>query len=39
MLDLGVDLIKFSLETGYGSLHDLPLPTPDEVAAIVAATH
>jgi imidazolonepropionase-like amidohydrolase len=39
MLDLGVDLIKFSLETGYGSLHDLPLLTADEVAAIVAATH
>ena len=39
MLDLGADLVKFSLETGYGSLHDLPLLTADEVAAIVAATH
>jgi imidazolonepropionase-like amidohydrolase len=39
MLDLGVDLVKFSLETGYGSLHDLPLPTRDEVAAIVEAAH
>jgi imidazolonepropionase-like amidohydrolase len=38
-LDLGVDVIKFSLETGYANLHDLPLLTPEEVAAIVAATH
>lgn len=39
MLDLGVDLIKFSLETGYASRHDLPLLSPAEVAAIVAAAH
>jgi imidazolonepropionase-like amidohydrolase len=39
LLDLGVDVIKFSLETGYANLHDLPLLTPEEASAIVAATH
>jgi imidazolonepropionase-like amidohydrolase len=38
-LDLGVDVTKFSLETGYANLHDLPLLTPEEVAAIVTETH
>jgi len=35
----GVDLIKFSIEDGYGRRNDLPLPEPASVAAIVAAAH
>ena len=38
-LDLGVDLVKFSLETGYAGVHDLPLLPPETMAAIVAAAH
>ncbi len=38
-LDLGVDVVKFSLETGYAGVTNLPLLSPEEVAAIVAAAH
>lgn len=38
-LALGVEQIKFSLETGYGPLHDLPLLSSEQVAAIVETTH
>jgi imidazolonepropionase-like amidohydrolase len=33
----GVDAVKVALEDGYAGEHDLPKPTPEELAAIVAA--
>jgi imidazolonepropionase-like amidohydrolase len=39
LLDLGVDVIKLSLETGYAGVTSLPLLSSAEVAAIVAAAH
>jgi imidazolonepropionase-like amidohydrolase len=35
----GVDAIKFSIETGYGPLVNLPLLSADQIAAIVDAAH
>jgi imidazolonepropionase-like amidohydrolase len=39
LVDLGADVVKFSLETGYAGVTNLPLLSPEEVAAIVAAAH
>ncbi|MEW6367872.1 MAG: amidohydrolase family protein [Acidobacteriota bacterium] len=38
-LDQGADLIKFSLEDGYGPRSDLPILSSEEVTAIVVAAH
>jgi len=38
-LALGVDLVKMSLETGYAGVSNLPLLSPEMVAAIVATAH
>ena len=38
-VDLGIDVVKFSLETGYAGVTNLPLLSPQEVTAIVAAAH
>jgi imidazolonepropionase-like amidohydrolase len=38
-LDSGVDLIKVSLEDGYGGRSGLPKLTPEELVAIVNAAH
>lgn len=35
----GVDLIKFSIEDGYGRVSDLPITTPGIAAAIVSSAH
>ncbi len=36
---LGIEVIKYSLETGYGNLRNLPLLSPEQVAAIVSTAH
>jgi imidazolonepropionase-like amidohydrolase len=38
-LDAGVDQVKVALETGYGAQRDLPIPTDEELRAIIAAAH
>ena len=38
-LDQGVDLVKVALETGYGAWRNLPIPTDEELRAVVAAAH
>jgi len=38
-VNLGVDVVKFSLETGYAGVTNLPLLSPQEVTAIAAAAH
>jgi imidazolonepropionase-like amidohydrolase len=38
-LDTGVDLIKLAMESGYAGAQNLPNPSSDELAAIVAAAH
>jgi imidazolonepropionase-like amidohydrolase len=39
LLNLGADVIKLSLETGYAGVSNLPLLSPEMVAAIVATAH
>lgn len=38
-LDLGVDMIKVSLEDGYAGTSGLPKLTPEQLAAIISAAH
>lgn len=38
-MSLGVNGIKFSLETGYAGVTNLPLLSPEQVAAIIGETH
>jgi imidazolonepropionase-like amidohydrolase len=38
-LDQGVDLVKVALETGYGAWRNLPIPSDEELRAVVAAAH
>ena len=38
-LQAGADLIKFSMEDGYGAARNLPLLSAEEIGAIVSAAH
>jgi imidazolonepropionase-like amidohydrolase len=38
-LDIGANQVKLALESGYAGVSNLPLLTPEELSAIVAAAH